>query len=108
MCVAPRTEERRHATSHHFTGTFAGPFRGRAGARGAGRKSPLRVVSELPPFRFDEEPCPAAGAAQPEMERPRELTAAQLRRLMISEFRDWLGTRTNRKQVDDLEQHPAS
>ena len=27
-----------------------GPSGGRAGARGAGRKSPLRVVSELPPF----------------------------------------------------------
>ena len=38
----------------------------------------------------------AAGAAQLEMERPLELTAAQLRRLMISEFRDWLGTGTNR------------
>ena len=77
-------------------GRSQGPSGGRAGARGAGRKSPLRVVSELPPFRFDEEPCPVAGAAQLEMERPRELTAAQLRRLMISEFRDWLGTRTNR------------
>ena len=77
-------------------GRSQGPSGGRAGARGAGRKSPLRVVSELPPFRFDEEPGPVAGAAQPEMERPRELTAAQLRRLMISEFRDWLGTRTNR------------
>ena len=28
--------------------------------------------------------------------RSREPTAAQLRRLMISQFRDWLGSRTNR------------
>ena len=32
----------------------------------------------------------------PEAERAPELTAAQLRRLMVSEFRDWLGTRTSR------------
>ncbi len=31
-----------------------------------------------------------------EAERAPELTAAQLRRLMVSEFRDWLGTRTSR------------
>jgi site-specific recombinase XerD len=41
-------------------------------------------------------PGPAAAGVRPEGERPPELTAAQLRRLMISEFRDWLGTRTSR------------
>ena len=74
--------------------------RGRAAARPAGRtagrKSPLRVVSELPPFSFDEEPNLVAEAALAEAERAPELTAAQLRRLMISEFRDWLGSRTSR------------
>jgi hypothetical protein len=77
-------------------GRSQGPSGGRAGARGTGRKSPLRVVSELPPFRFDEQPGAAAGRAQIEAERAPELTAAQLRRLMISEFRDWLGARTSR------------
>jgi site-specific recombinase XerD len=33
---------------------------------------------------------------RPELGWSAELTAAQLRRLMISEFRDWLGSRTNR------------
>jgi site-specific recombinase XerD len=69
---------------------------GRAGTRGTGRKSPLRVVNELPPFTFDDEPGVDSAAARAEAERSPELTAAQLRRLMISEFRDWLGTRTNR------------
>ena len=77
-------------------GRSQGPSGGRAGARGAGRKRPLRVVSELPPFSFDEQPGPFAGPVQIEAEEAPELTAGQLRRLMISEFRDWLGTRTNR------------
>ena len=75
-----------------------GPSGGRAGARGAGRKSPLRVVSELPPFSFGEEPGAVAGPVPAEAERAPELTAAQLRRLMVSEFRDWLGTRTSRDE----------
>jgi len=77
-------------------GCSAAPSRGRPGAGPAGRKSPLRVVSEVPPFSFDEEPGPVPASAQLEAERRPELTAAQLRRLMISEFRDWLTTRTNR------------
>ena len=49
----------------------------------------------------DDPAAPRACAGrQPEigpgLGRSRELTAAQLRRLMISEFRDWLGSRTNR------------
>lgn len=64
--------------------------------RPAGRKSPLRVVNELPPFSFDDPPVAGPAPGRPEVERSPELTAAQLRRLMISEFRDWLGTRTNR------------
>lgn len=76
-------------------GRSQGPSGGQAGARGAGRKGPLRVVSELPPFRFDEQPGLAAGPMPAEAEQAPELTAAQLR-LMISGFRDWLGTRTSR------------
>ena len=77
-------------------GRSQGPSGGRSGARGAGRKSPLRVVSEPSPFSFDEEPGHGADPVRAETERAPALTAAQLRRLMISEFRDWLGTRTNR------------
>jgi hypothetical protein len=53
-------------------------------------------VNEVAPFSFDDQPGPAAAGVQLEDERSPELTAAQLRRLMISEFRDWLLTRTSR------------
>ena len=72
------------------TTVSAGRAAARPAGRTAGRKSPLRVVSELPPFTFDDDPGVDSAAAWAEMERARELTAAQLRRLMISEFRDWL------------------
>jgi integrase/recombinase XerD len=68
----------------------------RPAGRTAGRKSPLRIVNELPPFTFDDEPGVDSAAAWAEAEPSAELSAAQLRRLMISEFRDWLGSRTNR------------
>jgi hypothetical protein len=55
--------------------------------RPVGRKSPLRVVNEVAPFSFDDQPGPAAAGVRLEDQRPPELTAAQLRRLMISEFR---------------------
>ena len=60
--------------------------------RPVGRKSPLRVVNEVAPFSFDDQPGPAAAGVRLEDQRSPELTAAQLRRLMISELRDWLGT----------------
>ncbi len=60
--------------------------------RPVGRKSPLRVVNELEPFSFNDQPGPASAGVRLEAERPPELTAAQRRRLMISEFRDWLST----------------
>ena len=61
-----------------------------------GRKSPLRVVNEAAPFSFDDSAEPASAGVGLVAERAPELTAGQLRRLMISEFRDWLGTRTSR------------
>ena len=68
----------------------------RPAGRAAGRKSPLRVVTELPPFTIDEPPDLDGAGVRLGAARSPELTAAQLRRLMISEFRDWLGSRTNR------------
>jgi site-specific recombinase XerD len=53
-------------------------------------------VNEEAPFRFDDPPDLAPAAGRREAERPPELTAAQLRRIAISEFRDWLSTRTSR------------
>ena len=46
------------------------------GGRPAGRKSPLRVVSELDPFTFDEVPAAGPVLGRPEVERPPEPTAA--------------------------------
>jgi hypothetical protein len=80
-----------HASNHCVSRAGARPA-----GRAAGRKSPLRVVNELPPFTFDDEPGVESAAARTEVESAPELTAAQLRRLMISEFRDWLRSRTNR------------
>ncbi len=68
----------------------------RPAGRTAGRKSPLRVVTELQPLTIEEPPDLAEAGGRPELGRAPELTAAQLRRLMISEFRDWLRSRTNR------------
>lgn len=68
----------------------------RPAGRTAGRKSPLRVVTELQPLIIDEPPDPEEIGAEHGLGWSPELTAAQLRRLMISKFRDWLGSRTNR------------
>jgi hypothetical protein len=70
----------------------------RPAGRAAGRKSPLRVVTELQPLTV--EPPPDSEEIGPDLGlgRTPELTAAQLRRLMISEFRDWLRSRTNRNR----------
>ena len=78
------------------TTVSAGRAATRSAGRAAGRKSPLRVVTELQPLTIEEPPDPGEAVGLPELGRPPELTAAQLRRLMISEFRDWLGSRTNR------------
>ena len=60
-------------------------------------KTPLEHVREQrQPLIIEEPPDPGQAGGQPGPGRSPELTAAQLRRLMISEFRDWLGSRTNR------------
>jgi site-specific recombinase XerD len=64
--------------------------------RKTARKSPLRVVTELPPITF-EEPAAASAAGRRGPWRPASaLSAPELRRLMISEYRDRLRSRTNR------------
>jgi hypothetical protein len=78
------------------TTVSAGRAAARPAGRTAGRKSPLRVVTELQPLTVDEPPDLDGAGERPGLGRPHELSAAQLRRLMISEFRDWLGSRTNR------------
>jgi hypothetical protein len=63
--------------------------------RKTSRKSPLRVVTELPPITFEEAAGPAAARGGPGRDAT-GLSAPELRRLMISEYRDWLRSRTNR------------
>jgi hypothetical protein len=79
------------------TTVSAGRAAARPAGRAAGRKSPLRVVTELQPLIIEEWPDPDEVGGFPGLGRSPGLTAAQLRWLMISEFRDWLGTRTNRQ-----------
>jgi hypothetical protein len=66
-----------------------------AGRRPA-RKSPLRVATELQPLTLDEPDADSAGARRGPERHPAELSPRDLRRLMISEYRDWLRSRTNR------------
>jgi hypothetical protein len=68
-------------------------FSGRPAARAAGRKSPLRVATEVQPFTLDEQdqgPAARRGGSRRDGLSPRDL-----RRLMISEYRDWLRSRTS-------------
>jgi integrase/recombinase XerD len=78
------------------TTVSAGRAATRPTGRAAGRKSPLRVVTELQPLTIEQPPDPEETGPGLGLGRSPELTAAQLRRLMISEFRDWLRSRTNR------------
>ncbi|HLH59355.1 MAG TPA: hypothetical protein VKV33_09425 [Streptosporangiaceae bacterium] len=65
------------------------------GRRPAGRKSPLRVATETRPFTpGDQDQGPAAARGGPG--RREGLSPRDLRRLMISEYRDWLRSRTSR------------
>lgn len=70
--------------------TFSKPQAGRRPAR----KSPLRVVTEPQPLTDQAYLDRAAPAWRGERGGPR--SAAELRQLMISEFREWLRSRTNR------------
>jgi hypothetical protein len=57
--------------------------------KSAARKSPLRVVGEVPAV--------SAGLGQPtELRRVPPDSPVAVRRMMISEFCDWLRSRTNR------------
>ena len=78
------------------TTVSSGRAAARPAGRAAGRKSPLRVVTEVQPLIIEERPDPGEVGDFPGLGPSPGLTAAQLRRLMISEFRDWLGSRTNR------------
>jgi integrase/recombinase XerD len=60
-----------------------------ASRRTAGRRSPLRVAT-MEPADFTGQP-----ATQPPAVR-REVSAAELRKMKISEFSQWLGTQTNK------------